>query len=1140
MLDTLKIIQYNAGLNSHASTRPFFDSISPEEYPILAIQEPGFNKEGIPYCPKGYHIAINSSKGTAAKVCFMISRSVPPGDWTSSSTGCHVSTLRIQTQEETITLINVYSPGDTGPRITAWNDTQKVLDEVKGEVILLGDFNTHHPKWGGAHVPSKAQAEHLLIETTRRELRLLTLQGEATWRRGTQESVIDLTFATEDTANLLTRCMPREEWALTQDHIPIEIHISLGVNPITTTRKYALQKAEWDKIRVYLADSKWTASTDPITELHAEIQNAMETFCPKAKPSQFTKPQWSTEATTLIKAKRQAKRKYHAYGGEHDLCAYNQLSKRLRKQIQSTSRANWRRHIAESTSDLSIPHNRGLWKLASWSRKRAGRPAQDPHIPPLRRTTQDTATDDNLEKARILAEKFFPPGTQAYLGDIETQDDGIPDTNSITLDITPEITKEELQKLIKHLPNQKAPGPDNIQNEALQQILPDIAEELAREFSQILETGQIPLCLKESTTIVLKKEQKADYSLPGSYRPIALENTLAKLLEKVVADKITAAVEEHNLLPWNQMGARKQRSTLSAIDLLVSTIQTAWKAKKGTVVSMLSLDLSGAFDNVSHERLLWTMSNLGLPQWMIRFTANFLKGRRTRISQSGTFSGWIPTESGIPQGSTLSPILFLIFISDLLTQLNDPSNNSMAVGFVDDTNLIAWGPSAASNCEILTRAHNICLTWAFQYGAKFAPEKYHLIHFTRKRRDHQGDLQSCIRIENHEIKAEQTVKILGVIVDSKLKWKEHIKRTAEKGQRAFEALSRITASTWGPSVQRARLVYSAVVRPTMLYGSQIWGIKGDGTVTNKGVLQPLKVIQNKCLRRVLGAYKRTPTTLLEREAQILPIDLQIDLNALQRAAKTANHQAQKDIEKATQTVWSSLQTKVPEPQSRRGRGRPRQANPSQPETGSRLLRNRMEERIVEMMAYRSRKAKTGKNTRRRRTRNPRRKERLETTLLVEWADLTWKKRWEEKRKENHRATAWHTPWRDKPLKLYSNLPKHEATALFLLRSETIGLNSWLASINVPDVHPSCPCGWAQQTVRHVLLFCPRHEDERQSIIKKIGTRDLNAILNHPKHGKLAARWLTRSGLLVQFNTAVQIDDGEEELEALPDINQWTV
>ena len=104
--------------------------------------------------------------------------------------------------------------------------------------------------------------------------------------------------------------------------------------------------------------------------------------------------------------------------------------------------------------------------------------------------------------------------------------------------------------------------------------------------------------------IVLRKEGKKDYFLTGSYRPIALENTLAKVLEKRVADVMTEAAESCNLLPWNQMGARKKRSTLSAVDLLSSCMETAWKAQYGCVVSMLSLDLAGAFDNVSHGRLL--------------------------------------------------------------------------------------------------------------------------------------------------------------------------------------------------------------------------------------------------------------------------------------------------------------------------------------------------------------------------------------------------------------------------------------------------------------------------------------------------------------------------------------------------------
>jgi Reverse transcriptase (RNA-dependent DNA polymerase) len=119
----------------------------------------------------------------------------------------------------------------------------------------------------------------------------------------------------------------------------------------------------------------------------------------------------------------------------------------------------------------------------------------------------------------------------------------------------------------------------------------------------LLAAGTLPRSLKESTIIALRKEEKKDYSLLSSYRLIALENSLAKVVEKVLANRLSDAVEKHALLSWAQMGARKERSTLSAIGLLTSCVQTAWRAKPGCVVSMLSLDLAGAFDNVPPERL---------------------------------------------------------------------------------------------------------------------------------------------------------------------------------------------------------------------------------------------------------------------------------------------------------------------------------------------------------------------------------------------------------------------------------------------------------------------------------------------------------------------------------------------------------
>jgi hypothetical protein len=210
---------------------------------------------------------------------------------------------------------------------------------------------------------------------------------------------------------------------------------------------------------------------------------------------------------------------------------------------------------------------------------------------------------------------------------------------------------------------------------------------------------------------------------------------------------------------------------------------------------MLSLDIGGAFPCLSHERLLWVLRTKGYPPWVLRFITAFLQGRRTRLSFCGFESDWFPMETGIPQGSPLSPILFLLFIAELLEELQQPNSGSFGFGFVDDTNLVAWGNSAQDNCRRLETMHDRCIAWAKRYGAKFAPNKYHLIHFTKRKRDPNGDLASAVQINPYQIKPEATLRVLGVWVDPRLNWKEHTRIAANKGLAASDALSRIVSST---------------------------------------------------------------------------------------------------------------------------------------------------------------------------------------------------------------------------------------------------------------------------------------------------------------------------------------------------------
>ena len=151
------------------------------------------------------------------------------------------------------------------------------------------------------------------------------------------------------------------------------------------------------------------------------------------------------------------------------------------------------------------------------------------------------------------------------------------------------------------------------------------------------------------------------------------------------------------------------------------------------------------------------------------------------------------------------------------------------------------------NLLTLEKAHDTCMEWARRHGVQFSPEKYQLIHFTRKR-NQSADLQHTIHIQGFGGQPVQGLRVLGVWVDSKLRWSAHAAQAARKGQAQYIALSRIVNSTWGPCFQRSRLLYTAVVRPTMTYGSSIWAIGESEKGPPKSLLKPLQKVQTTCLR----------------------------------------------------------------------------------------------------------------------------------------------------------------------------------------------------------------------------------------------------------------------------------------------------
>ena len=182
--------------------------------------------------------------------------------------------------------------------------------------------------------------------------------------------------------------------------------------------------------------------------------------------------------------------------------------------------------------------------------------------------------------------------------------------------------------------------------------------------------------------------------------------------------------------------------------------------------------------------------------------------RKTTLAFDNQESGVLDIPVGIPQGSPLSPILFLFYNAELLEICNPTKVRVNSLAFVDDVNLLAYGLTTEGNCKQLEAVHDKCLLWAKKYGAQFAPEKYTLMHFSRRRK---FNMKAPIQLGSIEKKPEESVWVLGAWLDPQLRWNSHLNRIMEKMKSQINVLFKTTGSTWGFPMIQACQVYMAVI-----------------------------------------------------------------------------------------------------------------------------------------------------------------------------------------------------------------------------------------------------------------------------------------------------------------------------------------
>src|SRR5579859_7369154 len=496
----------------------------------------------------------------------------------------------------------------------------------------------------------------------------------------------------------------------------------------------------------------------------------------------------------------------------------------------------------------------------------------------------------NSRKTFEFTKTFFPPPPPATLDDIN---------NTIYPQPVPcqqAVTPHQTHHAVSKASPKKAPGPDKITNQVLKKSYDVIQHHLHALVQASINTAHFPAIFKTTTIIVLRKPAKPDYTKPNAYRPIALENTMGKIIESTVTEILSYISEENNLLPPQHYGGRPGRTGEDAMMILAEKIYNTWKEQE--VYSVVFMDVAGAFNNVHHERLYHNMWKRRVPSFIVRWVESFLTGRSTILRFHGIDSERIAVNAGVPQGSPISPILYLYYNSDLL---EIPGSRGMSLGFIDDIAYGVQGESDKENAKELERMLIKADRWRERHGARFETSKYVLIHFTR---NGKKETNAHITISDTTIEPSEEARYLGVILDKGLRFRQHIQYATNKGTKFALAISRIAKSTWGATYVPTRTLFNAVVAARMDYAAIVWH-RPTKHGRPPASLSKLETAQRTAMKAILGAFCTTTTSAMEIDTSLLPAHLRLRRKILQSMARMQTTQENHPIHQTIKRAMSS-------------------------------------------------------------------------------------------------------------------------------------------------------------------------------------------------------------------------------------------
>ena len=693
--------------------------------------------------------------------------------------------------------------------------------------LVMGDFNCPNINFRDGYVSAgPTSLDHKLFNKVQDLLLVENILQETHFRDGTVPSRLDYVFTDEDN---IVQDIHVDEALGKSDHAVL--HWRMMVEPDRTwdsrnaAVKFKYWKGDFVSIGKHLTAIDWPKELENKTVEESwlyfrdTVKQLVNKFVPKQEINTGMKKKSNLRRSTQRKIKQRNKcwKDYKMCPSAKNFAAYKKKRNEVNQAIK-TDRDNERKHLLKNCK-------RNPKKFYGFMRKMQTVRAE---VRQLSINNGAGLTTTDIEAADVLCEHF----QQTFTKEEEFQN-SIPGLIHTDDGIEISFDKLVVQRKLERLRTDKSPGPDELHPLLLQSCAVQIAEPLSIIFQKSYTAGKLPLDWKTATvTPIYKKGKRTD---PSNYRPISLTSVPCKVMESIVRDSLVNYLESGHKLTNQQHGFMKGRSCLTN---LLETFESWTRAlDEGYGIDVIYLDYRKAFDTVPHQRLTYKLSQIGITGKALVWVKEFLNDRIMKVNVRGSCSQWALVISGVPQGSVLGPLLFLLYVNDLPVWIKN--NIKM---FADDTKI--WSKiSSDTDSYLLQEDLDSIERWSQKWLLKLHPDKCKVMHL-----GHSYQTKYTVEDSGKSKILEQTdeEKDLGVLTTSDLKSSTQCNKAANK---AMSVLRMVNRAFRGLDKEDFLVVYKSFIRPHLEYCVQSWN---PHFLKDEEVLEKVQKRATKCVKGMKG------------------------------------------------------------------------------------------------------------------------------------------------------------------------------------------------------------------------------------------------------------------------------------------------